>query len=356
MNSSFSSDLIESWCELQFKSGCSSTGSISHLNHTVNPEVLEKLLQEAQKELSPIPKSESPLSLFFQDISPSSSIKQVDQAEPAHEMMNSRVVKTTIINCTNKNLVNLNSSNSIKPILKSNISVYEDSYDEEDADLEYLGDESCGNNFKHLNTDRSNALGAPGPAVSTPCQNCINHKKQIELLIEKHIDNQKELIKIKNEFEVKLLNKSLEISCSSSTPTGAPASPSRVDKSISTSPILSSSKSGTNTPKYPINTDNNDWIKYFSSRPQAQPPKEWNFVHPNSAKSKVDKKENFFINDSFVKSSDQSNCIVNSFKLLSKENIGKLIFTHMASFIVGATLMLLVLKKHLNVKNSLYFI
>lgn len=275
MNSSFSSDHIESWCELQFKSGCSSTGSISHLNHTVNPEVLEKLLQEAQKELSPIPKSDSSLSLFFQDISPSSSIKKMDQAESAHahEVINSRVVKTTLINCTNKNLVNLNSSNSIKPILKSNISVYEDSFDEEDADLEYLEDESCRNNFKSLNTDRSNALGAPGPAVSTPCQNCIKHKQQIELLIEKHIDNQKELIKIKNEFEVKQLNKSLEISCSSSTPTAGPVSPSHVDKSICTSPIFSSSKSGTNTPKYSIQTDNNDWIKYFSSRPQAQPPK-----------------------------------------------------------------------------------
>lgn len=267
MNSSIFSDYVESWCELQFKSGCSSTGSITHLNHTVNPEVLEKLLQEAQKELSPIPKSESSLSLFFRDISPSSSIKQIDHSEPDQQVKNSRLVKTTLINCTNKNLVNLDATNSLKPILKSNAS--DESYDEEDADLEYLEDESCVNNLKKFSTDRSNALGAPGPVVSTPCQNCIQHKKQIELLIEKHIDNQKELIKIKNDFEVKLLNKSLDIDSLSSTPTGISVCVPRIDKSICTSPIFS--KSGTNSPKYPIQSDN--WIKYFSSRPQAQPPK-----------------------------------------------------------------------------------
>jgi hypothetical protein len=52
---------IESWCELHYKSGCSSTGSISHLNHSVNPEILEKLLQEAQKDSS---QRQSPISLL----------------------------------------------------------------------------------------------------------------------------------------------------------------------------------------------------------------------------------------------------------------------------------------------------
>ena len=42
----------DSWCELQFKSVCSSAGSINRLNHSLNPEVLERLLQEAQKETS----------------------------------------------------------------------------------------------------------------------------------------------------------------------------------------------------------------------------------------------------------------------------------------------------------------
>jgi hypothetical protein len=35
-------NLGDSWCDIKFKSGCSSTGSISHINHTVNPEILEK--------------------------------------------------------------------------------------------------------------------------------------------------------------------------------------------------------------------------------------------------------------------------------------------------------------------------
>jgi hypothetical protein len=41
----------DSWFELKFKSGCSSTSSIkNHLNQSVNAEVFEKLLHEAQKE------------------------------------------------------------------------------------------------------------------------------------------------------------------------------------------------------------------------------------------------------------------------------------------------------------------
>lgn len=382
MNSSFSSDYKESWCELQYKSGCSSTGSISHLNHSVNPEVLEKLLQEAQKELSPVPKCDSSIaSLFFQDISPSSSIKQVDKLthliEPknTHHIIPNKLIKTTVIDKTNKNLVNLNASNSIKPIVNSKINVYDDNVynDDDDVDLEYVEDDTYDEtSFDNFNAERTNVPGAPGPTVSTPCQNCVKHKKQIELLIEKQIDNQKELIKIKNDYECKLLNKSLEISCtssssSSSTPsTVSVISPSRTDKSICTSPLLS--KSGTNTPNNASSQNaavinSNDWIKYFSSRPQAHPPKEWNFVHPNSSKSKIDNlrknmNEDILLIDTNNKSSEQLNYnnIVNSFKVLSKENIGKLLFTHMASFIVGATLMFLVLKRHLNIRNSVYFI
>ena len=52
-------------------------------------------------------------------------------------------------------------------------------------------------------------------------------------------------------------------------------------------------------------------------------------MHPNSAKSRLRKTmEN---NNDIITTSTSS-------KLLNRENIGKLIFTHMASFIVGATL------------------
>ena len=66
-------------------------------------------------------------------------------------------------------------------------------------------------------------------------------------------------------------------------------------------------------------------------------------MHPNSSKSKIDNlrknmNEDVLMNDCNNKSSEQLNSLVNSFKVLSKENIGKFLFTHMASFIVGATL------------------
>jgi hypothetical protein len=48
---SVTNPIADSWCELKFKSGCSSTGSIKNqLNQSVNAEVLEKLLHEAQRE------------------------------------------------------------------------------------------------------------------------------------------------------------------------------------------------------------------------------------------------------------------------------------------------------------------
>lgn len=195
----------------------------------------------------------------------------------------SRFIKTTvIIDNNNKSLVNLNATNSLMPILKSNINVYdydEDNFDDDDVDLEYVEDDTCDEgNYESKSCHQS--AGAPGPAVSTPCQNCMKHKKQIDLLIEKQINNEKEMIRLKNDFEIKLLNKSLEMSYSST-----PGSPVKnvskelnpqSDKSTSTSPFLSRSSSGTDLDKNKNDansSNNNDWIKYFSSRPQAKPPK-----------------------------------------------------------------------------------
>ena len=69
---------------------------------------------------------------------------------------------------------------------------------------------------------------------------------------------------------------------------------------------------------------------YFNCKNSCSETKnrEWNFVHPNSANSKYNniRKMDTDTNTSFLT------------KIVSRENISKLIFTHMASFIVGATL------------------
>lgn len=74
--------------------------------------------------------------------------------------------------------------------------------------------------------------------------------------------------------------------------------------------------------------------------------REWNFVHPNSAQSKNIRKM-----DAAAAEDDKKGVLA---KYVNSDNIGKLLFTHMASFIVGATLMFLVIRRHLNIRNSIY--
>lgn len=112
-------------------------------------------------------------------------------------------------------------------------------------------------------------------SASTPCPNCLKQKKQIDLLIERQLKNEKELIRMRNEYEVKLLNKSLELSSSKTATSSSKTSES--NSNIARSAITSTSSSGANTPAAPIQTplDNRaaDWVRYFASRPQTQPPK-----------------------------------------------------------------------------------
>jgi hypothetical protein len=51
INPFFDTDRInDSWCDINFKSGCSSAGSSHPLNQSINPEILSKLLQDAQRD------------------------------------------------------------------------------------------------------------------------------------------------------------------------------------------------------------------------------------------------------------------------------------------------------------------
>lgn len=62
--------------------------------------------------------------------------------------------------------------------------------------------------------------------------------------------------------------------------------------------------------------------------------REWNFVHPNSANSKLKNLQN--IETSAATDNVESKGIIA--KYINADNISKILFTHMASFIVGATL------------------
>lgn len=390
--------LNESWCELQYKSGCSSTGSISHLNHSVNPEVLEKLLQEAQKEsysltllsteflppkLPPQPpltsSTASPKSLIAEILSSPSSLSSMatvktpmsssssteitvkSEAGSRNTHSGGGVSDSTVLISSHLLAGGVNTQKRCADYINS-----DDCGGDEDVDLEYVDEED----EEVIDINSTHEL--KNQIVEPKCTDCVKHQQQIDTLTERQKYHEKQLIKLRKEYEEKiLLNKSLLISSSSSSNEASLVSSlcknsndvnSNVSPNSYSPPSLASNviNSNVNTNENLNNNNINktlsgsthEYINYWSSRPQAQPPKEWNFVHPNSSKSKLNNLNKF---SEDLSASDKNDSL--TVKLLSKVSIGKIIFTHMASFIVGATLMFLVFRRHLNVRSSsLYFV
>ena len=245
----------ESWCELQYRSGCSSTGSISHLHHTVNPEVLEKLLQEAQKEVA----QQSAVAALL-----------AETTAAAVEMPKS---------------MSMSSHNSFANPSNS------------DSTAQFV-----------LPSQRSSEINSPFtsltppllvPADATECTHCLVHKQQIESLLEKQHEQSRIILNMQRRQE-ELLTKSPKListppsissfaavvaaggSCS---PTGAyPPSPAAVAAALrrqSSSSSLVGSNTGvsggmTNSASTPVGmgaAEPTDWMKNWASRPQNQPPK-----------------------------------------------------------------------------------
>lgn len=359
--------LNESWCDIQFKSSCSSTGSISHLNHTVNPEVLEKLLQEAQKEASfhsstpPLPSNNDPLvNMFTEMLSSPSSISPSSCCQRIANVKALNVNSTSALAIASQGQQAGSASCSLKTLkLSDMVRLSEQDLDQDDdVDLEYTEEDdttSLTNNLietNHVNTlneIESNKCSSSNGRMTDQCKHCLDHKKQIDLLMEKQLCSEKQMIKLRKEYEDKILmNKSLNLTSSSCSSSASITPPSLNPAGLNKQLVNNSNNNNTNVKSENSttseNNSNNDWMKYWSSRPQINPPKEWNFVHPNSSKSKFNK---LMINNDDISSHS---------KLISKESIGKLIFTHMASFILGATLMFLLVRKHLNIRSSIFFI
>jgi hypothetical protein len=232
--------LNESWCELQYKSGCSSTGSIGHFNHSVNPEVLEKLLQEAQRESS----------LHLPLASPSQSTVTEANAAPLSNQNHScnKSANNTIESAS----CNTNSTSSKADVnKKTDDHKYEqksqpnhEKKQEQQSVEEFLDSEELCLNYE----DEINLID-----INDNCDSCLEKRKQIEMLIEKQFRNEKQIINLRNQYEEKLLlNKSFDLTLSSNLKSSSPS-----------------------TPQYNmVSTPNgNDWMKYWSSRPQINPPK-----------------------------------------------------------------------------------
>ena len=285
---------VESWCELKYKSGCSSTGSITHLHHSVNPEVLEKLLQEAQRETSKCssPQPQQILLVAGEDtyLIAHDQEHYIDSDKSSMYCLSSNESSTPI-------LVEVSSSSQVSPIktsLHSSLLV-----------------EELNKNFK-----------------SFECTHCSKHKNEIMLLLDKQAEQEKLIHKLKQEYEEKVLKKSPEFDLSSthSSPMSSSSSTSIIEEDIrldnvntklksslkrqnsSTATLVSPNNNYTSVDvKCPSNdipynnttsflpTSNDlimstgyssgifnyksgncesaDWSKYWSSRPQNQPPK-----------------------------------------------------------------------------------
>ena len=307
--------LNDSWCELQYKSSCSSTGSISHLNHTVNPEVLEKLLQEAQRESTtanfyPIfknPKDNNANSNNLYDFDSSSSVNMISDilSSPSSLSSTNNVYISSKNNnncCKNNKIACSNmcssqqdiscSANTIK-MQTDAIRVGEQNLDhdgDDDLDLEYMEEDDgviankSSSNLSHDLTESNVMILNKSQVLNEnankcdQCKHCLDHKKQIELLVEKQIFSEKQLIKLRKEYEDKLLMaKSLSISSTSSySATSTPPS-LNITKNTSTNinNITNSNLTNNiiNNDMNSNNNNNNDWMKYWSSRPQINPPK-----------------------------------------------------------------------------------
>lgn len=357
------SNLNESWCDIQYKSGCSSSGSISHLHHSVNPEILEKLLQEAQREAqSPALAKSYPAHTAKNYVfpEPSSIQSQVSTDSLSNSIHHQHDTSTPML-VTFDTSHSPKANNPASPINKIDNSIAKTL-----------------TNFNYM--------------ISSPidCSHCFSHKQQMEKLIEKQQDTEKQLNNLRKEYEEKCLSKTPDFMSESTTSSISSSSVIEDDvlknvnsKSVShlvastmkrqnssTATLISIANNNVNPtqgltdlssfgyssgiynynscPTNNLNQDSSDWIKYWPSRPQCQPPKEFNFVHPNSAKSKLNNIRNMESSDKEVA---ESKSIVA--KYIQCDSISKILFTHMASFIVGATLMFLVLRRHFSLRSSM---
>lgn len=365
------SNLNESWCDIQYKSGCSSSGSISHLHHTVNPEILEKLLQEAQRE------SQSP---------------SLSKSYPAHTAKNYQVFPEPSSIQSQTSMDSL--SNSVHQLDTSTPMLV--TFDTSHKQMSPLNSQNIPTSpINKIEDDIAKTLTNFNNMINSPinCSQCFTHKQQMEKLIEKQQDTEKQLNILRKEYEEKCLSKTPDFMSQSTTSSISSSSvnededlknlnsksvshlvASSLKRQNSSSSTLISMANNNNNNNYStqgltelssfgyasgiynynscpgtnLNPDNGDWIKYWPSRPQCQPPKEFNFVHPNSAKSKLNNIRNMDISD---KESTESKGIIA--KYIQCDSISKILFTHMASFIVGATLMFLVLRRHFSLRSSM---
>ncbi|CAF1151616.1 unnamed protein product [Rotaria sordida] len=100
----------------------------------------------------------------------------------------------------------------------------------------------------------------------------------------------------------------------------------------SSHPNSKSDSSSPKTPKSPIQTTT--WLSSWSSRIEAEPPKEWRCLHP--------------INENIYDEDEEK-------KLIKKKHMRYLILSNCASFILGMGIMYLCVRRYLRMKTPYFY-
>ncbi|CAF0725369.1 unnamed protein product [Rotaria sordida] len=109
-----------------------------------------------------------------------------------------------------------------------------------------------------------------------------------------------------------------------------------------------SDSSSPKSPKSPVQTDRNvaEWMSYWSSRIEAEPPKEWKFVHPI----------NRSVRDQLLFEDEEEKAAKEAEKaLIEKKRMRYLILSNCASFILGMGIMYLCLRRYLRMKTPYFY-
>ncbi|CAF2334578.1 unnamed protein product [Rotaria sp. Silwood2] len=109
-----------------------------------------------------------------------------------------------------------------------------------------------------------------------------------------------------------------------------------------------SDSSSPKSPKSPVQTDRNvaDWMLYWSSRIEAEPPKEWKFAHPI----------NRSVRDQLLFEDEEEKAAKEAEKaLIEKKRVRYLILSNCASFILGMGIMYLCLRRYLRMKTPYFY-
>lgn len=109
-----------------------------------------------------------------------------------------------------------------------------------------------------------------------------------------------------------------------------------------------SDSSSPKSPKSPVQTDQHvaDWMLHWASRVEAEPPKEWKFVHPI----------NRSVRDQLLDEDEEEQAAKEAEKaLIEKKRMRFVLLSNCASFILGMGIMYLCLRRYLRLKTPYFY-